>query len=368
MIPNPLRRAALGASAAALLLLGLAAPAAALDCESDGDCPAGFVCESFGMDVAPCACPEGQECDCPGPDEATEYKACVPSTCDADPQCNSPDLVCIEITEKCPDVMVSAAPDCPPGEECPAPEPPEPASDCEEETQGYCLPKWLGSCSSDGDCGPGFTCTEGEVCECSGGGSSGSSGSAGGGTPTPAPPPGKSDDGDDPNCSCSGSGEFWCQPDEVACAADNDCPVGWTCHEFSSGISTTCVETPDGEGDCGEQPDPAPPKKLCVPPYYEAAFEGGVKVDSDGGVDLGSKEGGGEAHSSPTSGNGGGGPGADPQDPPSSAGSGSPSSSGSGGGSSSCTSAPASDAGPLAVLALVLLALVVVRRRAAIRG
>jgi len=261
----------------------------ARECTTDADCGAGLVCESVGgTDCAVPACPEGMECpevDC----TSEEIFACVPdrSACASDADC-AEGLQCETYTyEQCSGG--GSVPPCAPGEECPEPEPVE--TECETITESYCLPPYLGTCTADADCGPGFTCEEYENCGCTSSGDSGSSGSSDGSTPS-LPPDGSdtppSEGTPEEDCSCEPSGEFYCELVEVECTSDADCIDGFICLD-SPNAGVPCSITPDGTEDCGE---PVESPSLCVPESYNdwvGAGGGGFPTASD---DLASESGG----------------------------------------------------------------------------
>lgn len=274
------------------------------ECASDADCPGGFICEISTEEICMgMGCPPGE--DCPDEEFCEEYSyaMCVPdfSPCSDDADC-SDGLVCLtyEYTE-CEDT--AAMPPCPEGEDCPEPEPREEPA-CETVSESFCAPPYVAPCATDSDCGEGFACVPEEVCWCSGssgGGSSGSSGgSSGGGAPDPAPDvpdeggedSGGSDDGfgdDEPtdpewdeewdeDCGCEETGDYYCEPQEIACADDADCPADWTCEEFGA-VTATCYEDPEtGEVICEEEEVDA--EAYCMPPYYDY-WGGGAESGGD---------------------------------------------------------------------------------------
>jgi MYXO-CTERM domain-containing protein len=258
------------------------------ECTTDADCGAGFVCESVGgTDCAVPTCPEGTECpevDC----TSEEIFACVPdrSACTSDADC-AEGLQCETYTyEQCSGG--GSVPPCAPGEDCPQPEPVEP--ECETITESYCLPPYLGACTADADCGPGFTCEEYENCGCSSSGSSGSSGGSDGGVP-PLPPDGSdvppSEGTPEEDCSCEPSGEFYCELVQVECTTDADCIDGFVCVD-SPDAGVPCTITPDGTEECGE---PVESPSLCLPESYGdwVGAGGGFPGSAD---DLASESGG----------------------------------------------------------------------------
>lgn len=296
------------------------------ECSDDSDCDDGFVCEVVGAvectDELPPPCPPGE--DCPDPCEREEVTACVPDLveCATDADC-AEGLTCVSFTyDDCDDIAIGT--DEPGDREEPGdgsdpqqdgpgdtPDVPEEGG-CEEVTEAFCAPAWVGACEVDADCGDGFACVEAEVCECSGSGSSGG-GSAGGGdvppepgVPTPDPDEGGGSDagfGDDDDedggfeddedggfdedvdCSCFGTGEFYCEPQEVACANDADCPSEWTCETFSASVACT-FDAETGEEICEEGES----ESFCAPPSWDV-WGGAVGGGSyDGALDPGSSD------------------------------------------------------------------------------
>ena len=158
----------LTASSLAAAALGFAwlcpAQAHAQACETDADCAQGLVCEVVG--AIACAvpdCPPGEECPEPEPCEPEEFRECVPGPCTSDADCGE-GLKCLSVSsETCTGSAMACDPD---DEECVVVEV-EPV--CETVTEQYCAPDWVGECEADADCGEGFTCVAAEICECSSG-------------------------------------------------------------------------------------------------------------------------------------------------------------------------------------------------------
>jgi MYXO-CTERM domain-containing protein len=158
----------LTASSLAAAALGFAwlcpAQAHAQACETDADCAQGLVCEVVG--AIACAvpdCPPGEECPEPEPCEPEEFSECVPGPCTSDADCGE-GLKCLSVSsETCTGSAMACDPD---DEECVVVEV-EPV--CETVTEQYCAPDWVGECEADADCGEGFTCVAAEICECSSG-------------------------------------------------------------------------------------------------------------------------------------------------------------------------------------------------------
>jgi uncharacterized protein (TIGR03382 family) len=222
---------------------------------------------------------------------------CVPdfAPCEADADCGD-GLVCLTYEyEECEDI--AATPPCA-GDDCPEPAPSDEAA-CETVSESFCAPPYVAPCEVDSDCGEGFACVPEEVCWCggsSGSGSAGSSGGSSGGAPDPTPypaptpdpdTPGEDDGSDEPtdpegdevpeDCGCEATGDFYCEPLEIACAADADCPDGWSCEDFGA-VTSTCYEDPDtGEVICEEEEVES--DAYCMPPYFD--YWGGGSAGSD---------------------------------------------------------------------------------------
>ncbi|MCB9508094.1 MAG: hypothetical protein H6698_08150 [Myxococcales bacterium] len=356
------------------------------ECETDADCPFAYACEEIGgmacADSPPCA--EGEECPEPPECDETTWSACVPTPipCSTDADCGG-DLACVSFTydacsgggvEPMPgedssgsssgsgssgssgsggadagsDGGSSGAGDDEPGGEVPIPE-----DDCETVTESFCAPRWIGNCTEAADCGAGFDCVELEECACSG--------SAGGSTdpvPLPVPPEGSGSsdpsrgegDAPDDECECFATGEFYCEPQEITCEADSDCPDTWTC-EVTGATTSPCYEDREsGEWICEDVPSET--TSACVPAgWYDWGGGGGSSRDlaaesgaptaspQDDDNTAGGSAGGSENIEDPIAADGG----ARPQS------------------ESGCSSAPSSSTGAFAALALLGLSLV--RRR-----
>jgi hypothetical protein len=291
------------------------------DCEVDADCPTGFECHEYTSKVptsvgtqepgfAEPPCPEGEECEGSGSDEGdpntdpvppqredeeTEntMKTCTPKMCDTDADCGG-DLLCVLETYECPSQLTpdrQPMSDCADGEDCGegAPEeeesPPEAQEPCEPETVGHCAPKWLAPCEADGDCGPGFTCEEAEMCWESSGGSTGSKPGAPDRVPcdpddedcgdqdssdgfAPDPAEGEGEGEELPSDGCESTGEFYCELQIIDCSTD-ECPEGLVCISVDpTNRQEDCAVSSDDEMDCPESEEQIP-EQLCVPEDFE---------------------------------------------------------------------------------------------------
>lgn len=289
-------------AACAFVALGAgAATASAQSCETDADCADGFACESYATldcdegELPPC--PDGEDCPEPEPCEEVEFRECVyqPVACGSDSDCASGDI-CLSFTyEACPDDAPSEGdgrePDFDGEDRDPQPMPmPDDGADCETVTEAFCAPAWAGGCAVDADCGAGFSCVEIEECSCASSGGGDVPPTPGVPTPDPDGQDAGSDDdfgdddfGDDEDpsweedCACTGIGEFYCEPQEIACAADADCPESWSCESFGSEVTCT-FDAETGEEFCEE----ATESSYCFPPNWAAWA--GVGSSSD---DLG---------------------------------------------------------------------------------
>ncbi len=296
----------------------LAAPAAAQDCATDGDCGPGFACTDFGTIDCGFACPEGQPCpDMPPECEPMQLKGCSPKPCADGSECPD-DMVCFEQTVyDCPPAIEA---DCPPGADCPPPVEPT----CTEKSESYCSPKYVPPCTESADCGLGFTCEESVQSTCGGSvGSAGSAGGADGSGAEPALPDGNSGAGGgdaplppEPECTETPTGEFYCALVETTCTGASDCPDGFTCEAnldtvvcsltpsepvpadgtAGSGAAGSADAGPadgDGSAGAGEGVDACgtattEPEMVCLPPYWNTGFGrggGGGAVALEAGGD-----------------------------------------------------------------------------------
>jgi len=244
---NLVSRPVLTALLAAGLLTSMGAVASAQDCTADADCAEGFHCELYG--ATDCVVAPGQdEPDCGDP---VEFGACVrsPIACDTDADCPTY-LSCITgggAGEAPPD---TGAPDQAP---CMVDETGNCAGDglIDPGTeQSYCAYQEL-TCDTDADCPSDFECAV--------------YASGGGGCAAPACDP--ADASCDPGFVDCGDVEVIeykaCQPREITCAADADCPTEWQCVTESWG---TCSGGGSTDGDAGApapDQDPIAPDEQC---------------------------------------------------------------------------------------------------------
>ena len=267
-------------------------------CETDADCPSGFSCQEAGATDCAVLCPPGETC--PEPDCDSEViSACLPAECVTDADC-PPELTCMTVGySTC--TNTAETPPCPPGETC---------TDggveggsggdgetCTDETVSFCVPPYVAPCTTDTDCGPGFTCIPATSCVCSGSGSV---------TPLPDDPDGTEthpDEGDEPDgtggspdddCQCEETGEMMCQAEVIACASDAECPTDWTCDSITAGVCTYDVET--GVEECQYEETAS----VCLPPYYDdwrgGSSIGGATAEQSYYDALDRATGGSEAH------------------------------------------------------------------------
>jgi Cys-rich repeat protein len=271
----------------AKLVIGLTAIATTLmvpglgraqSCTSDADCAKGLTCQADPVvqtGAAVCTIVDGgtvcTEMTLPPPPPTSSCKA-APCTSVAD--CG-PDMVCNSQTYTTCTGGTPVAVRCAPDADCPVAPAPDPVS-CTDTTSAQCAYRWEMPCNADADCGAGFTCQPTMMGMCSGssgtasGSSGGSSEGVGGGTgstaaPVAVPVPADVDAGVavPPTCTTVATYPGYCQAKPTVCAADADCPAGWTCTAANSGttVSTepaTAPAAPIG-GAGGATSDPIPP-------------------------------------------------------------------------------------------------------------
>jgi hypothetical protein len=286
--------------------LTISSSALALDCKADADCGAGFHCEFADTPVAT-TCAAGEQCTPPAPTPATV------GSCQASPLACTSDASCPEyLTCVAPEVGCTT-PACPEGANCPQPVDCAPPTDqpktCQVRTR---------ECKADADCFTGFQCILAPV---------------GVACATPACPPGETNcpATDCPPPDTTPPTQGYCEPKQITCAADTDCPSDWSCVQFdevacagsgsTGGGTTTTPPSMGGSGASTASPGgttpPAPPpapgskptdtstdpttscthtvNRLCAPKGYVAA-SGGTASDLSaapqaGGAEKGSSNG-----------------------------------------------------------------------------
>ncbi len=286
------------------------------ECETDADCGEGWACERGADEICSTwACADGE--DCPEPEvvcETWEYAYCMPDLieCSTDADCPD-DLTCF--TYEYEECSGGGSMGCAPGEDCPDVDFEE---ECTSVSESFCAPAYIGPCEADADCGEGFACVPEEVCWCGGSDAGGgSSGSGGGEVPPPlpddpdAPDAGSGDDGgsgdeDTPDggwdrepseedCGCEETGAFYCEPQEIICADDSECPDGWACESWGDS-AVSCYEDESGEVICDE-PE-TDDTMYCIPPewgIWGAAGSGGyddLAAEASGADEEGRSTGG----------------------------------------------------------------------------
>lgn len=219
------------------------------ECMTNADCGEGFECASVGGVSNGMACGSDDDCLDAVPMPTEEFYACVPAECQTNEDCG-PGLECLDFGWSVCPAIACADDDCPDVE-------------CEEVTEAYCAPAYIGGCEIAADCGEGFNCIAEEICECSGSGA--------------VPPDGDREDAApempwEDECTCSPSEDYYCEPIEAACLVDADCIEGWSCDQGM--VSEPVLPGgPDGEDSVpAPQPDPVDPGMIdgvCVPPYGE---------------------------------------------------------------------------------------------------
>ncbi|MBN1946935.1 MAG: hypothetical protein JW797_14775 [Bradymonadales bacterium] len=239
------------------------------ECQVDEDCPSGFVCEEIGgVGCLVPPCPEGEECPVPPECEEETIYGCVPAPCLSDADC-APGLVCLSVTYEMCEGM--ARPDCDPeDDDCDGGSEGGEEVTCETYSESFCAPPYLAPCAEDADCGEGFRCVEAEECVCeanavvrdetTGEGSSDSSGSEGGGATDEEEP--------EFDCTCEPSGQFYCEPQQIACEDNEDCPEGWICEDIPD-MTTPCEWDEELQDLVCEEPAEEMPD-LCMPPFWNA--------------------------------------------------------------------------------------------------
>ena len=232
--------------------------AAAQECASDADCPAGYACASYAQTCPDC--PPDQVCDPCDPTTALSVCEIVPTTCAADADCEQ-GLVCVHfVGESCPGAVPCPvdAPDCTT----------EPAP-CETVDESYCAPPYVAACTADADCGPGFTCESAEVCTC-----------------VAYPDPGNGEPPPPEDCTCEATGDSYCALTYQPCAVDADCPAGLVCADGNSSAAPCYVDANGAESCPGVDSQP-----FCAPPGYVTPLPlegGGVAAEraDDGSSDT----------------------------------------------------------------------------------
>ncbi len=273
------RRFFRGSVAFVLAAAGWLAPTAAraASCSQTSDCPKGFACQIVGVGgCATPACAPDQPCPATTPVcDAQMITECAPLPCATSDDCATGMVCFAQTSASCPGSALE--PNCAPGAKCSVVDP----GPCTTTTTNSCVPKYDVPCHVDSDCGSGFTCVPDVVSSCSGGGVSSS---AGGGVVAPTPT----------TCTSMTLSTSRCSADVVNCAADGDCPSGWTCVEEPQAVSNIACAEPVRAEDGGGAPipvcDPGPtpaPQKQCAPPYSE--FSGGG-VLRNGSVTSGTGE------------------------------------------------------------------------------
>lgn len=227
-------------------------------CASDADCASGESCQVVGTSgcAAPICDPDDADCvveDC----VVAEIHACVvvPVACSADADCGENESCLTQTYTSCTEVAIPC--DVNDEQSCEAAPRPDEATDCEEVTESFCAPKYLGGCQESADCGEGFECIHYEECACTGGGE--------------IPPNGGSDDADpngDPGapappveeCDCRPAEEGYCELQKIECIQDADCPSGMVCFIVPVDEPTdpdapiSCVDE-DRDGQCDNGPE-----------------------------------------------------------------------------------------------------------------
>lgn len=280
------------------------------ECETDADCPNGFVCvetevgtDDWTVDVEEVPAADAgdstdPEADDDGDEEGDEaapieeppaetYKYCDAKPCEADADCDG-DTVCVVIEiEECLGVVVGDSTSTPASDDsagsddfAPEPEPTEPEEEEEEGKEdptgegegesegeecetfslpGFCGPKWLAPCEADADCGDGnFTCVEAETCWSSG---STGSGSSAGFAPDPDSPGDETDPSEEGSEGKEGADEGEAKME----AAEENCEG--TGYFYCEMAEIPCTDNADCPADwtCLENPEAAVSVSMDAP-------------------------------------------------------------------------------------------------------
>ncbi len=242
-------------------------------CSTNADCDAGYECIK-GVSTPGCD-PSAGECGPSEPVEA-EYGSCqkAPVECQTDADCGEY-LTCQASTG---DTACWTGPE---GSGCDEPDP---------NATKYCDFK-VETCTVDSDCPREFKCVASEIQECTDVGCD-------------------KDDFDCQSSSCETTTTYQCQPPQIECATDTECPSDWICMQFTD-TSESCVPAPADSGGTagaptgtgtgttdGSEPAPAPDERaegssgcveesitrsLCIPAELKDVAIGSDS-DSAGGV------------------------------------------------------------------------------------
>lgn len=251
-----------------LLLCSAPAFAQSSECETDADCGAHEVCETYTFEACP-ACEPGVECGPCAVDSGSHCTVGPPTSCSSDADCEDGTL-CVRFSFESCSAPGWSGPCDDNGEPCEVP--PTDEVTCEVEEQNLCVPPFLAPCAVDADCGEGFTCEDLEVCSCS----------------SSPRPPGEDDDGDfapEP-CECEPTGDTYCALIHTFCETDADCPSGMECL-----VGETPAIACEPADSCEQLPGEAP---FCAPRNYGGGYSDAVGEASgrdDANVTGASREG-----------------------------------------------------------------------------
>jgi len=210
---------------------GVAAPAVMtgtcqLTCTpSAANCPADFQCVPDVVAVSLPACPPNTKCETPPP-QISDTGTCQPAAhaCSTNADCAAP-LVCQASGGMCsgggsvgPDGVVTTTP-----ETC---------------TSGPSVCTYVAkTCAADTDCADSYQCVKvSEMSMCSGSAPACRPSDAGASCAPPEPP------------VCTTTTIMNCMPKQIACAAGQACPAGWSCFDFSSFSGTVPGWSADTSG------------------------------------------------------------------------------------------------------------------------
>ena len=264
-------------AATTFFLLALAGSrASAQTCGADTDCPQGFVCVVSGTSTAP-AC-KGPDCPADaGAGDPIVYKACQPKDCATDADCGTGMVCYAQKSTACTGGGGSVS-GCAANTQCDAAVVVTTTETCTTTTRNICAFKWQLPCSADTDCGDGFVCQP-NVSSC---GSSSSVGASAPADPTSPPP---SFDAGAPECPTVAAFPGWCSPKSATCAANSDCPGGWTCTTIGTPepVRGVGASTPVGGPEPADAVDAGgATTKICVGPFGEGAPTRGIDVGTTG--------------------------------------------------------------------------------------
>jgi len=296
--------------AISLALSGVNMRAQAQTCEQDSECGKGFSCQVTGAGTCPAIrCAPGEMCMQPACDPVV-YRECQPAQCSTDSDCAAGMVCYANMGVVCASPAVAP---CPPGQMCPEVKPTE----CFDPPK-TCTPRYLVPCQEASDCGAaGWECKAVQACSCSGssgaatppspaaepkpvaaidGGAADVGSGSGDSTPPADQKPADMDAGTavvgmDPSCECHDLAVKQCQPIEMTCELDGDCPADFVCQHATAPMvsgSGSCSRSEDGGFSCTTDPPPPPPPTEQTPGNCWPKDYGTAKSGSLGGIPMAS--------------------------------------------------------------------------------